>query len=227
MSTVLDRIRCYTAQLNVEQLVAFYSKSNIAQIAVEVLIASVTPDPPPITDTILTGTATASGGTNPNNVLDGDNATYWYLTASVPDDWIYIDFGSVKSIGKYYFYQHDSYRAYTMKIQKSDDAITWTDIEEVSIGTELTSTFSTPQSCRYIRFYGLTGYSRWRVYTIEVYEVVATPKPVISQVAIEALYECKEPNINVASMCLEVLWSGEDGAEESTGAQTTSYAYVT
>lgn len=130
---------------------------------------------------LLSGSATAISdyqGHVASNVLDGNDVTYWAgFSNPVPDNWIYIDLGSVKSIAGYKLYQYPfegDWGASRFKVQISNDVNnpSWVDIDDVSPTTDtVIRTLSEIQACQFVRFLAVTGGNfSWNVYTIEIYE---------------------------------------------------------
>lgn len=125
----------------------------------------------------LTGIAVAVSswpGYPASNVLDGNDNTLWACGSSPVDDkWIYIDFYSTKNVAGYKIkqYQANGYSATRFKVQKSNDATSWVDVDDVSTSNLLTTkTFYEIQPARYVRFYAITGGSeQWQISTIELY----------------------------------------------------------
>jgi len=132
-----------------------------------------------VSGSVLSGSATAISvfeGNIADNVLDGNDETYWAGSSNpVDDDWIYIDLGSVKTIAGYKIYQplDTNWSATRFKVQKSNSSSgSWVDIDDVTPAADtITKTLSEFHSCQYVRFYAVTGgIWSWHIHTIEIYE---------------------------------------------------------
>lgn len=103
--------------------------------------------------------------------VDGNAATRWSSVYSSPQ-WIRVDLGSAKSIGRVLLRWEAAYgKAY--QIQVSGNASTWTTVYSTTNGDGgIDNITFTPRTARYVRMYGTTratsyGYSLWEfaVYT--------------------------------------------------------------
>ncbi len=96
---------------------------------------------------------------------DNNFSTRWSSAFSDPQ-WLQLDLGSVHSIGEVKLYWENAY-ALAYQIQVSNDASTWTTIENIANGTGGTTDFAgLSVSARYVRMYGTKrattyGYSLW------------------------------------------------------------------
>jgi acyl-homoserine lactone acylase PvdQ len=118
-------------------------------------------------------TATASASQNgypTKNAVDQNGTTRWASDWS-DNQWIHVDLGSVKQVGRAVLRWEAAYgKSYT--IQVSSDASTWTTVASVTDGTGGTDNVDfTPTTARYVRMAGVTrgtqhGYS---LYEFEVY----------------------------------------------------------
>ena len=95
---------------------------------------------------------------------DGNPTTRW---ASLATDaqWIYVDLGSVKSIGRVVLNWESAY-ARSYQIQTSNDAVTWAPIYSTSTAVGGKETLNVTGSGRYVRMFGIArgtgyGYSLW------------------------------------------------------------------
>ncbi len=130
------------------------------------------------TNLALNQPATASStqaGLTTAEVNDGDLGTRWGSDWSDPQ-WIYIDLGSVQSIGDVELVWEGAYATHYF-IQTSDDALAWTDIAEITDGNGGTDTITVGADARYVRMYGLErpggyGYSLWE---FAIYDQSTTP----------------------------------------------------
>lgn len=102
-------------------------------------------------------------------VSDGDATTRW---ASLQTDaqWIYVDLGSVKSIGRVVLNWEAAYGK-SYQIQTSNDAVTWTPIYSTTNGVGGKEILNVSGSGRYVRMLGIargTGYG-YSLFDFEVY----------------------------------------------------------
>ncbi len=104
------------------------------------------------------------------NAVDGNSTTRW-STDALDNQWIYVDLGSVRSIGRVKLNWESSY-ASAYKIQTSTNASTWTDIYSTTTGNgavdDLTGLMG---SGRYVRVLGVTRATAFGIslYDFEVY----------------------------------------------------------
>lgn len=101
----------------------------------------------------------------PGMVADGKKDTRW-SSASLDNEWIYIDLGSTQSVGAVRLDWEASFgKAY--KIQVSNDAETWREVYKTSEGKGGVDFISFPEvDARYVRLFGIErgwwfGYSLW------------------------------------------------------------------
>lgn len=101
----------------------------------------------------------------PDMVADGKKETRW-SSASLDNEWIYIDLGSTQPVGAVRLDWEASYgKAY--KIQVSNDAETWREVYKTSEGKGGVDFISFPEvDARYVRLFGIErgwwyGYSLW------------------------------------------------------------------
>ncbi len=97
-------------------------------------------------------------------VADGNSTTRW---ASLQTDaqWIYVDLGAVKNIGRVVLNWEAAYGK-SYQIQTSNDAVNWTSIYSTTTGVGGKETLNVSGSGRYVRMFGITrgtgyGYSLW------------------------------------------------------------------
>jgi beta-galactosidase len=96
--------------------------------------------------------------------VDGNSTTRW---ASLPTDaqWIYVDLGSVKTIGRVILHWEAAY-AKSYQIQVSNDASNWTTVYTNTNGVGGREVLNLSGTGRYVRMLGVTratgyGYSLW------------------------------------------------------------------
>ncbi|WP_321335262.1 discoidin domain-containing protein [uncultured Bacteroides sp.] len=109
--------------------------------------------------------ASSSAYGEPGLVADGKEDTRW-SSVSLDNEWIYVDLGSVQSIGAVRLSWEASYgKAY--KLQVSNDAKTWKEIYKTNEGVGGVEEITFPEvDARYVRLFGLErgwwfGYSLW------------------------------------------------------------------
>ncbi|WP_269539061.1 discoidin domain-containing protein [Cerasicoccus fimbriatus] len=132
------------------------------------------------TNLALNQPATASSsqvGLTTTEVNDGNLGTRWGSDWSDPQ-WIYIDLGSVQSIGDVELVWEGAFASHYF-IQTSDDASTWSDVAEITDGNGGTDTITVGADARYVRMYGTErgsgyGYSLWE---FAIYDEVSEPPP--------------------------------------------------
>jgi hypothetical protein len=117
-----------------------------------------------------TASSTQMSSTLPQYVDDGNATTRWSSAQQIDPQWIYIDLGSTKPIGRVVLNWETAY-ASSYQIQTSPDASTWTTIFSTTTGNGGTDDLTVSGAGRYVRMYGTVrgtqfGYSLWE---FEVY----------------------------------------------------------
>lgn len=143
------------------------------------------------TTTILTAqkhtglTATASDGTNPTIIFDGDYGSRWQDADNVDDSYLIVDLGSVKSVDAIKIYwEGANAKAYSLSF--SNDDITYSgelNYTEMAANARIDVASNLGLNCRYIKMQGVTrqlpyGYS---IYEFEVYPYIA---PVLTTISL-------------------------------------------
>ncbi len=113
----------------------------------------------------------------PASAVDGNAGTRWASAFSDPQ-WIVVDLGTTRSIGRVVLRWEAAYgRAY--QVQTSNDNTNWTNIFSTTTGDGGVDDLAVSGSGRYLRVYGTAratayGYSLWE---LEVYSGTAGPTP--------------------------------------------------
>jgi len=167
----------------------------------------------PVGNLALGTTAVASTtftGFPASNVTDGNTGTRWASQYS-DSEWIYVDLGSISTIGRIVLRWEAAYgRGY--RLQVSSDASTWSDVYSTTTGDGDVDdiTLSTPASGRYVRMLGTQrattyGYS---LYELEVYAGLvgnlALTKPAVASTSYTGL-----PASNATDGNMSTRWSSQ------------------
>jgi hypothetical protein len=129
----------------------------------------------------VTSSSNETGATLASYAVDGNYSTRWSSLFSDPQ-WIYVDLQNTYSINRVKITWEAAYGK-DYKIQTSNDAVNWTDIQSVTANTQLTNDWiGLSGSGRYVRVYGLTrgtpyGYS---IYELEVYGGSSKTAPTVT-----------------------------------------------
>jgi beta-glucosidase len=121
----------------------------------------------------VTVSTTESNLLQGSNAVDGSPLTRWGSTPGSDPQWIAIDLGSVKNIGRVKLDWETSY-ARSYKIQISSDGNSWSDLYATTQGDGGIDDVAVSGTGRYVRIYGTErgspwGYSLWE---IEIYEAL-------------------------------------------------------
>lgn len=166
----------------------------------------------PTRNVALGAKVTASGQCNNNEradfAVDGKLDTKWCDNTTAKIKWMTLDLGKMYSINEWKVYNaainegsnSPFWNTQNFRLQKSDDGVTWTDVDVVqgNVQTVVDRYLPEPVTAQYLRFYvskGAAGDNTVRLYELEVYGVDTGKYPAYPAVNLDPV-DYVDPFIN-------------------------------
>jgi hypothetical protein len=146
--------------------------------------------------------------------VDGKAETRW-SSKFTNDEWIYVDLGTVRTIGKVVLKWEKAF-AKTYKIQLSNDAKTWEDAAYTTKRTgddNLTHelNFTSLKSARYVRMLGVERATQWG-YSLWEFEVYGSEQNIGGSLSASSASVSGNVNLSSSGVAEWVHWAGDDAA---------------
>ncbi|MXM66206.1 chemotaxis protein [Streptomyces sp. HUCO-GS316] len=139
--------------------------------------------PPDSTTNLLAGRPTSvssveGAGFEGGKAVDGSTSTRWASAEGVDPQWLRVDMGSTKTVGRVVLKWEAAY-AKSYRVELSDDGSTWRQVYSTTTGDGGTDDLTVSGSGRYLRVYGTqraTAYG-YSLYEVEAYGSGSTTSP--------------------------------------------------